>query len=668
MKHTLNFVLAVTFLACSAFAQDPGWHKVPNDALNAKGAEIIKKLLTSTDEAEMLEIIKPETDDVMRLRIKIFAYKRLAMYGTKVAVPVLVEKLEIKDEGFYARYALETIPGKEVDNALCKIIKKVKEPSVIAGILTTLGVRANPISASTAKSFLTHADDDVKRAAAYALASTAGDVAVKFFTQKQLAPIYADSAFLLAENLTQKGKKSHAIRIYDNLSVADIKPYQREAALAHSILARGEGGIKLLVAQLTSDSLANFEIGLKVSRELPAGGAVTKAILALLDKQTNSNRKANLIRAIGDRKDDASRKVSLPVILEFAKTGDEEVRVAAIETFKNIGDSSVLPVLFDAVKQRDSAKIASVAKSTLEQLPGKDIDVAIAELLVKGDTAARVIAIGLVKERRIISAYPLLKQALNDANSDVSKAAVDAIGQTAGLEDLPMVLDLFVKAQTQADTDKILVILKSLCTRLPQDAASGEVEKIMATATVPVKRNLLELLKEVGGAKAVKIVEKCAWEDVPEVQDKATEVLGKWPSQKDVDLIAAACLKLAKESKYKSRGLRGYIRLARQFAMKEERKLQICQEMYDLATNESDKILIFDVYIRNPSQNVFDVAAKYLDNDNENIRNKAAETVVGIGEKLQVKSPKIAETMKKVIEQSKNENLKERAKRVFDRQ
>ncbi|MDR1485388.1 MAG: HEAT repeat domain-containing protein [Planctomycetaceae bacterium] len=668
MKQIFSLLLVLAFPLCAAFAQDPGWHQVPNDALNKTGAEIIRKLLNTTDESEMLSIVKPSTDDDLRLRIKIFAYKRLAIYGSKTSVPVLVSKIDIPKEGFYARYALETISGKDVDVSLCAAARDADEPKTLAGILTTLGVRANPVSAATAKTFLTHSNAEVKRAAAYAYASAGGTDAIDFFTRKPFESLFADSAFLLAEQLTHKGDTSNAIKIYDALSVADIKPYQKEAALAQSILARGEQGIDLLVAQLSSESSANFDIGLKVGRELPAGKAVTKAMLDLIDKQKDPIRKAKLIRSIGDRKDSESKKISLPVFLGLVKSGDESVRIAVIESLNNIGDSSVLPILIDVVKQNEPAKVAKAAQLTLQKLPGKDVDAAIGNLFVNGDKASRIIAIGLIKERRIISAYPLLNKSLNDPDADISKAVTDAIGQTAAVSDLPAILDLFINSQSQAEADKTLNAIKSACTRLPQNAVTEEVFKVFTKSPVQVKIKLLEVFNLIGGAKAVEIVERSAWEDVAEVQNKATEILGKWVSQKDINLIAAACLKLAKESKYKTRGLRGYIRLARQFDMPEDRKLKICQETYDLAVRDEDKILIFDVYARNPTPKVFDVAAKYLDVESPKLREKAAETVVVIGEKLQVKSQKTADAMKKVIDQTTNQNLKDRAKLVFDKQ
>ncbi|MDR3196749.1 MAG: HEAT repeat domain-containing protein [Planctomycetaceae bacterium] len=669
MKH-IYYLLIVSFLVtCSAWAQDPDWHQVPKDTLLEKGADVINMLLSTTDENAMLNIVKQTGTENDILRLKMFAYKRLGMYGTKAAVPVLVEKLDIEKEDFYARYALETIPGDEVDAALCETTKTVKRPAALAGVLTSLGVRGNPQSAATAKGFLKHEDLDVRKAAGYAYACTAGEEAVEFFTQKSLDPALADSGFLLAEIFKNKGEKEKAVKIYDALAAADIKAYQKEAALYWGILVRGLDGIDLLVAQLNSESPKFFGVGLKAGRELPAGVAVTKAMVDQLGKQSDPLRKAKLVRSIGDRKDKESKTVSLPAISELAQSGDVAVRVAAIDSLRNIGDPSVLPILIEAANQTDLPEVANAAENTLRNLPGKEIDDAIVGLLEKGNSAAKIKAIGLVEDRRIISAYPLLKKGLLDSDAGVRQAAIDALGQTAGIEDLPILLDALGKSKSDEEAEKILVVLKSACTRLPQDAASAEVLKLFANGSTAMKINLLDLLKEIGGAKAIEIVNQHAWGNDAELKDKATAILGQWRSPQDLDLVAAACLKLAKESKenkFKVRGLRGYIRLARQFSMPEERRLQICREVYDLADRNEDKVLIFDVFTRNPSLKVLDVTVNYL--DNETFKEKASETAVAIGEKLQGKSPQTANAMKKVIEKTANNSVKERAQRVLDKQ
>ncbi len=671
MKNTLFFLLAVAF-ALPLFAQDPDWHQVPKDDLLGNRGEIAKTLLTTTSETTMLSIVqRPETDEAI-LYLKMLACKRLGTHGTKAAIPALVASLDKEKEGFYARYALETIPGPEVDAALCDAVKKLTRPEAIAGTLTTLGVRKNPASAATAKDFLANENFDVAQAAGYAYASTAGEAAVEFFTQKNLDPKFADSGFLLAMELDKAGKRDLALKVYDALAVAEIKPYQKESALYWGIKARGADGIPKLVEQLNSENPKFFAVALKASRELPVGDGdpVVKAMIDQLDKQKDAVRKSLLVRAIGDRVVLESKQISLPVVTGLAKAGDEVVRVAAIDALRNIGDASVLPVLIDAANQTESAAVADAAKGTLSNLPGKEVDAAIIDLLDKGNTTQKMTAIGLVEDRRILSAFPLLKKSLQDADAGVRKAALDALGQVSSIDDLPMLLDVFAAAKDEEDVKAIQNVLKSACTRMPKDAAAEKVADLLVKSpSLEVKLFCFDLLKEIGGPKALAAVELSAWGDNPELVNKATEMIGSWKSPEDVELVAAACLKLAKEAKdnkFKVRGIRGYRRLAQQFNMSEERRIAICQDILNIADRDEDKILVFEVYARYPSLKMLDLTMSQI--DAPAFTERACEAAVVIGEKLQGKSPKTAEAMKKVIEKSAKDPTKAKAKIVLDRQ
>lgn len=675
MKTTYQLFCTLTVLTvfcAAAFAQDPAWHHVPKDNLVEHGADVIKIMLSTTDENAMLDLIKQPGEENDMLRLKMFGYKRLGTYGTMKAVPELVKKLDLEKEGFYARYALETIPGTEVDDALCNALKDLKNPKNIAGVLTTLGVRAEYFapgskSAETAKAYLANDNADIRKAAAYTYALCGGDDAADFFAKADIPADLADSGFLLAENFLKKGEKDKAIKLYDALAAANIQDYQKDSAILWGILARGADGIQNMVAQLGNDAPKKYAIGLKTSRELPPGAAVTQALIDQLDKQTDPFRKSLLVRAIGDRKEKESAAISRPVIANLTKGGDAKIRLAAIQSLKKIGDPSVLPALIDAANEADEL-VAAAANDTLSNLPGKEVDDAIVGLLEKGDTKTKVAAIKLIEDRRIASAFPLLNKSLKNENGEVRKAALNALGQIASINEFPMLLDVLTDAG-DGEIEETLVVLKSAGTRMPQNDVSDAVSKLFETAPTPLKIHLLDLLKEIGGAKAMDIVEQCVWGDNTELKDQATAILGQWRSPQDIDLIAKACRRLATEApsnKYKVRGLRGYIRLARQFTMPEEKRIQICQEVFDLASRNEDKILIFDVYGRYPSLKMLELTMKQI--DNEAFREKACEAAVQICEKLQGKDQKIAEAMKKVIEVSKNNGLKDKAQIVLNRQ
>jgi HEAT repeat protein len=687
-----RIVFSLTFLFLSAalvFAQDPSWHTVPKEDLLGNRGEIAKTIQSTQDESTLLQIWqRPETDEGV-LYLKMLAAKRLGLYGTKEAVPILVTRLDNDQDGFYARYALETIPGSEVDTALGEALKTIKKPDVLAGILTTLGVRGNTESAAAVQPFLTHENIDIRKAAGYAYALTAGDGGVDYFAAGTLDPLLIDSGFLFAEQHAQKGDSAKAVKVYDALATANIKEYQRMAAIYQSILARSLGGVDKLFQQFAPGlPRRQFEVGLKAGRELPAGGrgAVARVMITQFSNQTDTQRKARIVRALGDRKDEESITAALPMITKLAsgehfpappppaegeekKPVDAVLRGAAIDALRNIGNASVVGILIEAANQTDEKSVADAARNTLAALPGEEVDKAISALLEGDNPAVRAAAIGLVAERRIFSASPVLVKALNDTDESVSGAAASALGEISDIADLPVLLEMLRQAKTEAETNKILVILKSACTRFSQDAAATDVSKALEAegTSAALKTQLLDLLKEIAGTKSLDIVNGYAWGEDAGMRNVATRILGEWRSPQDLDRLAEVCLKLAKESEeYKTRGLRGYIRLARQFDMPEERRLNMCQEVFDLASRDEDKMLIFDVFVRVISLKSLEQTVSYF--DNAALRAKAAETAVAIAEKLQGKDAKIAAAMKKVLEVSGNDAVKERAQRVLDKQ
>ena len=651
-----------------AFAQDPDWHVVPKDDLSGNRGEIAKVLQTTADEATCLQVLQREGTDDDTLYLKQLACKRLGTHGTAASVPQLISMLDLENQGFFARYALETIPGDEVDAALCKALPNLKRPDAIAGVLTSLGVRANPNSTETAKAFLVFDNAEVRKAAAYAFACCGGDATVEYFSNRELDVDQADSGFLLAEIFAHKGETDKAIALYEALAKADIKAYQKESAVYWKILNLGNDGIDELVTQINSPEPKLFLVAMKAGRELPAGETVTKAMVDQLDGQTNNIRKALLVRAIGDRTDAASKAVSLPAISELAKSGDEKVRAAAIDALRNIGDASVVPILIAAANQSDSKMVADAAKKTLANQSGAEVDAAIVALLEKGDATAKITAIGLIEERRIISAFPQLKKGLEDSNANVRKAALDALGQVASIDELPLLLGFLDQMKDEKDLEALQHVLKSACTRMPQDAAATETTKAIDTASKATKLFLLELLMEIAGPNAMETVEHYAWGDDAEMKSKAMELLGRWRSPKDVDLVAAACLKLAKDAPERGQrysASRGYIRLARQFDMPEDQRIEMAKQMLTLQNRVEDKLLVFDVYGRNPSANMLAETMKLI--NVAQFREKACETAVVIGEKMPDKTEAVTAAMKTVLEKSENDDIKARAQRVLDR-
>ena len=681
----LCFLLPTAFLS----AQDPEWHRPPAQDLAGNRGEIARILHTTTDENIMLQIWQRDGVDEDTLFLKMLAGKRLGLYGTAAAAPILVARLDNEMDGFFARYALETIPGDEVDAALAEALPTLQRTEALAGVLTTLGVRANPNSAAAIAPFLTHEDADVRNAAAYAFAMTArGNALENLLREDKRIPFPVDSALLLAEQEqkgSHAGSNAFAASIYATIQlgefgfvsfpgrlVFDAREHERLAAQHHfhDISVRHLNSVDngLIRRLRPSAPRREFAMGLRAGRELPADAraTVTRVMIAQLEHQTDAFRKALLVRAFGDRLDAPSQAVSLPVITELAQSGAVPVRIAAIDALRYLGDASVVPVLIEAALSEEQS-VANAARNTLAAMPGEEMDAAITALLSSETPAIRIVAIQILAERRAFSAAPTLLALLQDDDAAVREAAVPALGVVSSVEDLPVLLGLLRQAtEAGAETGGLVRVLMTACTRFSQAAAANAVEQALEGGSTAFKTHLLNLLREIAGRRALEIVEEYAWGDNAELRNAATRVLGEWRSPADLDQLAAACLRVAREhEEHRSRGLSAYLRLARQFNMPDERRLRMSREVFELAERDEQRMMVFDVFDRVVSLDSMEAAMAHI--DNAAFRERAAEVAVNIAYRLQGRDARATAALNKVLEVSTNEAVKERAQRVLAR-
>ncbi len=99
--------------------------------------------------------------------------------------------------------------------------------------------------------------------------------------------------------------------------------------------------------------------------------------------------------------------------------------------------------------------------------------------------------------------------------------------------------------------------------------------------------------------------------DDPELQDTSSRVLGKWNSVEAAPVLLDLA-KTAPENKYQVRALRGYIGLARKFAMPESERAAMCQKALETAKQSAEKQLVLDVLKLHPSAEGLKVAVAVI--------------------------------------------------------
>jgi hypothetical protein len=200
-------------------------------------AEPIEKL----DQSALIQILGEAGSEPAKVFRKAIACKRLAVIGTKEAVPPLAALLSDDRVSDYARDALESIPDPAAGDALRAALPKLKGMTLI-GTINSIRRRRDP-KAVEALSKLVHGPDAaVAGAAALALGDISGPVAAKTLqralgtTKGTVHANVAAGALLCADGMMAEDRKG-AFALLDVLSRPEIPSNVRLPAMHLQIAA-----------------------------------------------------------------------------------------------------------------------------------------------------------------------------------------------------------------------------------------------------------------------------------------------------------------------------------------------------------------------------------------------------------------------------------------------
>jgi len=403
------------------------------------------------------------------------------------------------------------------------------------------------------------------------------------------------------------------------------------------MLSRGAGGLPLLVEQLRSPDKAFAQIALSTAREMK-GNEVAETLIAEISVAA-PDRAALILQTLADRRDTAVQTE----VLRFASSGPKPVRLAALAAVSRLGDAASLAKLLDLALDNDP-ELARAAKSALSSLPGEKVDEGIVARLARAEGKQYPVLLELVGERRINALDALLK-AVEHRDAGVRGAALSALGATVDAKGIPVLIAHVVTPRTAEDAAVAQQALRVAAIRMPdREACAEQLAGAMGRSKSDAKIALLKILGEMGGAKALDVIGAAAKSDDPQLQDVATRLLGEWMN---VD-AAGVLLELARPGanhRYQVRALRGYIRLARQFAMPDSQRADMCGKALEAATQPAEQKLVLDVLKRYPSLETLKLAIKAM--QTADLREEATAAAMLITQKLGSKVPEARELLAK---------------------
>jgi HEAT repeat protein len=277
------------------------------------------------------------------------------------------------------------------------------------------------------------------------------------------------------------------------------------------------------IIELVGRDDADFRaIGLDRIRHAAKGEAATRQFAALLAKQP-PERQIELLRALADRGD----KAAIPAITAtLAAATDPAARAAAVAALGVLGGGAEVAVLKQSLAAADPEKAA--AKRALTVIRGDEAVSQLIDVARSGESGVRPLVIDILAERRTRSALPVFIAASSDADAGVRAAAMRALGRLGGPEEVPGMVQGFLKAAAGQERNDAERALAAVCTDNPgKERAAESFLAIFKAAGEADREALLSPLGRIGGPGALALVDELLAD--PTKRDLGLKALTRWP-------------------------------------------------------------------------------------------------------------------------------------------
>ncbi len=612
-----------------------------------------------TPEAKLIAVLQSNAAP----QDKAISCKRLAICGSKAAVPALAALLADEHLASWARIGLEAIPDPAVDAALRDAAAKLQGNLQISAI-NSLGVRRDALAVAWLAQKLQDADAALMSAAAAALGRIGGEPAAQALGQALAGatvatiPVLCEAYLRNADQFIAQGNHAKAAKICEQVRGVQTPRHIRMEATRGLIVARQAAGIPLLIEQLKSDDAGMVAVALGLAHDLP-GTALTKALTAEVTHLPPA-KQVYVIEALGVRLD----KSVVPALLALTNNTPANVTIAALVALTKLGDPSVLPRLVELAVAPD-AELAKAAQSAIVAFPAVAADATCVTMLASPDAKARLTAADIISRRATYSAMPAVaKVAREDADAAVRAGCINALRELGGLPDLAAVVAILVQNQSAAEAQGAEKALATICGRqADRSACADKLVAGLAAAQPGPKCALLRVLRSVADGKALQAIRAAMADPDKDVQDAATRLICDWSTAEAApDLLALA--KTSANPTYQLLALRGYLRVSGDKDVTAAQRLAMCKEAAALAQRDDEKKILLGVLGTAGDADSLALAAPHL--DNAALKAEACLANVAIAERLAKDSPDaVLPVMEKVVTLGPDENLTARAKAVL---
>ena len=621
MKTNLFFIIAILTVGGAASAQE----KLPT-------------------EEHCLSVLRSDAGVQQKAR----ACQQLSIVGTGESVDVLAALLGDANLSDYARFALEQIDDERVDEAFRNALAKVKGRQ-LAGIISSIGARQDTRAVPALERLILDNQSGVSREAVAALGRIATDEAIATIggvlaaVQDDLRISAAQAALTAGQRLMARGENEKAVAVFNRVLLADVPGHIKNAAAYNSILAGGDSGITLLAEQLRSDDPGKVEMALLAARKL-RGSAVSQKLAAEVPNLSPAIQVLT-IKALLDRDDPSVAGV----IRQLAESNNRNVRTEALKALGQIGDSSAVAILLTAADAGGGE--SEIALASLRTIQADDIEQQIIACMQSANAPLKAKLIEIIAARRFSAAVAALLTEAANKNETVAIAALKALTELAGPQDLPALVSLLLNIQdarvrSQAEVTAAAVALKKPDKSKQADEVTGALN---GARDLETRLSLLRVLGRIGNGTALGALQTALDSDSEAIRDTAIRALAGCPNADALDTLLRICDTAANDT-HRILALRGYIRLlGTDDSIAGETKAGLYAKALERAASPAEKRLAIGGLAQVSHPDALNVVAAVL--DDPTVRKEAILAALAIAQRTAGASPDLARNTALKIEQ-----------------
>jgi HEAT repeat protein len=625
-------------------------------------------VMPAADEAAQLAAVI--NDPNASLYAKTLACKNAAQTATKDSVPVLAAVLLDETLSHPARIALQQIPGPEAMAALCNALADAKD-GVLIGIIGTIGERQDALAVSFLEPFLANNEPQVVRATAVALGKIGSDDALVILLFKfdrfdtEARTLLVDGLLACAERLNADGKVEVATAVYFLIQEQRGLPISaRTGAIRGLLLTMGGGNWEkpketgyILDRNLDDTEDGVYLAMLHATRDLKST-ELMPVLLAALPK-LDADRQALLLDLLDCRGDAAAR----PVVLAMAKDNKSVSQAAAVRALAGLPDDEVVEFLL-AAATGDNDAITDATADALTRMKADGLERKIIERLKLSKGKSCIPLIFVCRDRKIGESTPILLPLLSDADNDVRLAAIAALGNTVSGENIEVLVEHLLKPASATEFDAVKEAIRVVCFRsVDPDAVATKLAAVYGDASLQAQCALLELFGALGGKVAIDAVQTAVANPAEQIQDTATRVLGEWPDP-DAAPVLLSVMRSDANDRFKTRALRGYIRIVRQMDTSNEHRFNMCMQALELAKRDEEKSLLVDALGRITTPASLAKLSEFI--DQPTFMEQASLMAINVGKALKTQQPDaVTAVMEKIIAVTQNADTRRMAEDVL---